>query len=648
MQFKHPEILYALFLLIIPIIVHLFQLRRFKKVPFTNIAFLKEVVTQTRKSSQLKKLLTLLARLLLVASIILAFSQPYLGAIKNNIETDTYIYLDNSFSMQAKSNNGELLKRAIQDIINGTKSLERIHLFTNNHVYKNLSGKDLKNTLLSIKYSPVKTNLNTVLLKIKTSFQHSKHAANVFLISDFQEINIPKDIKLDSLANFYISQLHPITTNNISIDSVYIAGQDNESIHLKTMLKNFGNNDENVSVSLFNNTILAGKSTAFIAKKSTTSIEFTIPVTNTFDGKLQIDDSYIPFDNSLFFTLHKPSKINVTAIGKNNHFLAKIYTKNEFNFISTPLQTFDYNTIEAQHLLILNEVASIPNELIAILKNFVSHGGNLVIIPPIDLHIDNYPIVRMLNLGKLTAINKNELAISTINFAHPFLKGVFEKQIKNFQYPTVKNSYEGIFKNATSILKLENNKSFISQVRINKGNIYWFSAPINSENSNFKSSPLIVPVFYNFGLHSIHPSQLYYTIGITNTFEVATHLPKDAVIHLITATEDFVPHQQIAAKKVTLITESNPSKSGIVTVQNQGEIVQKVAYNYNRSESDLSIINAKKYFKEDDNITYIDSVNDAFSVAVEGTNTTNLWHIFVILALLFSLVEILLLKFLKP
>ncbi|MFN3968968.1 BatA domain-containing protein, partial [Flavobacterium sp.] len=43
MQFKHPEILYFLFLLVIPILVHLFQLRRFKKEYFTNVQFLKEL-----------------------------------------------------------------------------------------------------------------------------------------------------------------------------------------------------------------------------------------------------------------------------------------------------------------------------------------------------------------------------------------------------------------------------------------------------------------------------------------------------------------------------------------------------------------------------------------------------------------------------
>ena len=116
MQFKHPELLYALLLLLIPIIVHLFQLRRFQKVDFTNVAFLKSVAIQTRKSSQLKKWLTLITRLLLLAAIIIAFAQPYFSKDDNlKLESETVIYLDNSFSMQAKGNQGELLKREVRN-----------------------------------------------------------------------------------------------------------------------------------------------------------------------------------------------------------------------------------------------------------------------------------------------------------------------------------------------------------------------------------------------------------------------------------------------------------------------------------------------------------------------------------------------------
>ena len=117
MQFKYPELLYALFLLLIPIFIHLFQLRRFQKVDFTNVAFLKKVTLQTRKSSQLKKWLTLLMRMLALASIIIAFAQPFTASKSAlNTQKETIIYIDNSFSMQAKGPQGPLLQRAAQDL----------------------------------------------------------------------------------------------------------------------------------------------------------------------------------------------------------------------------------------------------------------------------------------------------------------------------------------------------------------------------------------------------------------------------------------------------------------------------------------------------------------------------------------------------
>ena len=65
MQFKTPEILYFLTLLVIPLLVHLFQLQKYVKVPFTNVAFLQKIVEQNRKSSRIKKWLLLVTRLLL-------------------------------------------------------------------------------------------------------------------------------------------------------------------------------------------------------------------------------------------------------------------------------------------------------------------------------------------------------------------------------------------------------------------------------------------------------------------------------------------------------------------------------------------------------------------------------------------------------
>ena len=118
MQFYHPEVLYALALLIIPILVHLFQLRRFQKEYFTNVKFLKKISLQTRKSSRIKKWLILSTRLLALACIILAFAQPYIPSEKSDSSPiETVIYLDNSYSMQALGKKGRLLERSIQELL---------------------------------------------------------------------------------------------------------------------------------------------------------------------------------------------------------------------------------------------------------------------------------------------------------------------------------------------------------------------------------------------------------------------------------------------------------------------------------------------------------------------------------------------------
>src|SRR6218665_181670 len=154
MHFKHPEILYFLFLLIVPILVHLFQLRRFKTSYFTNVRFLKELAVQTRKSSKIKKRLLLATRLLLLTSIILAFAQPFFEAVDSkNASNEMYIVLDNSFSMQAKGKKGELLKRAVQELLENTPENTQFSLLTNTENFWNTDIKSSKSALQNLKYS---------------------------------------------------------------------------------------------------------------------------------------------------------------------------------------------------------------------------------------------------------------------------------------------------------------------------------------------------------------------------------------------------------------------------------------------------------------------------------------------------------------
>jgi len=647
MQFKHPEILYALFLLIIPIIVHLFQLRKFQKVPFTNVQFLKRIELKTRKSSKLKKLLVLLSRLLLLASLIFVFAQPFYSKLKNNTVQDTYIYIDNSLSMQAKGEQGELLKRAVQDIIENNKDPENIHLITNDNEWYNLNTKELKNILVSLDYYPIKQDLTTVLFKIN-SHKKNNNTTKSILISDFQNININNDFQKGTISNHNFVQIAPIKKSNISIDSVYISNLNNETIRLKVLVKSHYTKAQKIPISLYNDAVLIGKSTVDIPENNTAEVEFSIPFSGAINGRISIVDDNLSFDNDLYFVINKTDKINVLSIGGSNDFLSKIYTDDEFSFGESSLKNLDYNLLNNQNLIILNELENIPNSLINSLSDAISNGINLVIIPNSNINITSYNMLfRKLNVGAINSKNENELAITDINFSHPFFQNVFEKQVKNFQYPKVNNYYPSTLRNSSSLIKFENETNFISQLKARNNTIYWLASAINIDNSNFKNSPLIVPIFYNFGKYSYKKSQLNYIIGRTNEIEVKVTLQKDNILEFSNTSENFIPLQLVGNNSVKITTTNQPMIGGIYSIKNNEKFLKNIAYNYNREESVLEYLNMEELTKENSNYKYFTSVKDAFDAINEENKTNNLWQLFLIVSLLFIVVEILLLKFLK-
>ncbi|MFD0990907.1 VWA domain-containing protein [Mariniflexile jejuense] len=641
MQFKNPELLYALFLLLIPIIIHLFQLRKFKKEAFTNVAFLKEATIQTRKSSQIKKWLILCTRLLLLAAIVLAFAQPFTTNSNTfNLKKETVIYLDNSFSMQAKGNQGELLKRAIQDLINNVPDDEILSIITNDNVYRNTTIKAIKNDLLQLNYSTNQLSYDAALLKSNTFFSKQKNTLrNLIFISDFQLKNNPFSSKNDSLTNIHLVQLKPVNTNNVSIDSAYIAATTATAIELKVLLKNSGKAIENLPVSLFNNNQLIAKTSVAITDKTETT--FSLPFNEVINGKITIDDANLQFDNSLFFNINKTSKINVLVVNADDDsFLKRIYTEDEFNYTSTSENQLNYSIIDQQHLIILNELNSIPNALIAALKSFTNQGGELIVIPSIAINLESYNAF-LINFGmNFNNSIQTEKRITTINYSHPlYNKGVFEKQVDNFQYPKTNSFYPVSSSSGSSVLKFEDGKAFLLQ---NK-HAFVFSSALKNENSSFKNSPLIVPTLYNIGKFSFKNPDIYYTIGNENTFDVETQLQQDAVLTLVNDAENIIPKQQYFNNKVIINTSETPSIASIFTVKNNTEAIKNVSYNYNRNESNLvyNVLSSSK------NITISSSISEIFDTIKSDAKINALWKWFVIFALALLLIEMGILKYFK-
>lgn len=642
MQFKHPEVLYFLFLLVIPILVHLFQLRRFKKEYFTNVQFLKELSIQTRKSSVIKKWLLLITRLMLLTFLILAFAQPFFAAkdsTKNSNEM--YIILDNSYSMQAKGKKGELLKRAVQDLLEHTPDAQNFSLITNSDNYWNTDIKSVQKDLQNLKYSASPFRLDNLIAKVNA--RKSAFNKDIIVITDAVgvEDNQAKSFRKEDNVYFIIPEAEQ--KNNISIDSVYIQQTLDNFYEIGVKLSANGEDFKDIPIALYNKNKLAAKTVINFETKEKT-MNFTIPKED-FHGYVSVTDKGLAYDNTYYFSISKPSKTDVISIGDTDksNFLSRIYTADEFNYNNFPLANLDYNSLEKQDAIVLNELKDIPQALQTTLKSFVNKGGNLVLIPAQESNATELnAFVSNFGALKFNTAAQSEKKVTKINFSHPLFSTVFEKKIDNFQYPSTKVSF-GLSSTTPSVLSYDDQSAFLTSLSNDLSSVYVFAAPINKGNSNFQNSPLIVPTFYNMAQNAQKTGVNAIVIGESQPFVTDALLSKDEILTVKNSTESFIPVQQLLNTKVKMSFNDNPAEAGNFGIFNGTNLVQNISFNYNRTESNLALANpdVAGNFKE------IEDIETVFNTIHTDRTDTQIWKWFVILALLFLALELLIQKFVK-
>ena len=641
MQFLHPEYFYALPALLIPIFIHLFQLRRFKKYAFTNVALLQKIRFQSRKSSQLKKWLILIMRLLAMAFMILAFSQPYFSNQKStNVPSETVLYLDNSFSMQALGANGPLFKRAVQDVISGIDEGQKISLFMNDISYQSTTLKDIKNKLLNLNYSPNQLSLSNVILKGASLFSNSKSSLKTLLvISDFQKQDQEILADIDTTLRVILVPLKPLNTANDYIDRISIEPSLNANNLLNVTAKTTTKSRDSIAITLFEGDKIIGKSILEKSKNYKTS--FVIQKKDGFKGRLSIEDSQVYYDDIFYFNIPKKSKIAVLAINDNTSsaFLKKIYSKDEFIFKSQDYKALDFSQIKNTNLIVLNGVNDISIALKNSLKDFMTNGGITVLIPGDQGNISSYnQLISTQTNHSLKPIKSQEKSVTGLEFDHFILKEVFKTKVTNFQYPSV-NSYYPITTLTNKILSFEDQQAFLSQFN----SLFLFTASLSLNNSNFKKSPLIVPTLYNIGRYSLVNPPLQYFTETKNSFDLKVDLQKDHILKLSRNKEEFIPLQSNLNSKVRIITEKLPNEPGHYAVIKGNDTITHISYNYNRKESLLA------YYNLSDMKGCI--INNALPITLKNlnseSNVTWLWKWFIIFALILLAFEMLILKYFK-
>lgn len=674
MSWLYPLFFAALASIAIPIIIHLFNFRRFKRIYFTNVALLQEVQQETRSQRNLKHILVLMARIFAITFLVLAFVQPYIPAATGGSQqgvTAVSVYVDNSFSMSSVGKEGELLQAAknkARDIASAYSSTDLYQLLTADFEGKHqrlVNREDFLRMVDEVQVSPVSRKLSDIISRQKEALNKDPYAQRIaYILSDYQQNMV--DVGAINADTSIVTELVKLEANpkaNLSIDSVWLITpyvQANKSAQLMVRVKNFGDEQENIPLTLKINNVQKGLANFSIGKNETKNLEltFTASATGWQNAEVAVMDAPITFDDKLFFSFEVKQEIKILSIypDEPSNYLGAVYGKIDEYYKLTQVsdKQLDYSAFPQYSLIVLDGVKTISSGLSEELKKFVSSGGSLVVFPPavdkLDASLNGF--LATLGAGQWLGYTEQNAKVVYLNAEHPVFRNTFEKLADNIDKPIIQKYFTIAATSGEPIMRLQNGQPFLTHYTAENGHVYLFNSPLNGQWNNFASHALFVPIMFNMALNSVINPDLFYTIGDGKLVKLnLAGQGKDQVYKLKLDKAELIPQMVIKENKLNLAAGPELKEPGnyTLTTGNKDAGVQ-VAFNYDRNES------ANSYFSEEQltevitlpNIRVLKNTPKGIAQAiVEADKGVQLWRYCIMFGLFFLLCEVLLLRFLK-
>lgn len=686
MLFANPLILWGLFAISVPIIIHLFNLQRYKKVYFTNVRFLKQLQQQSRRQSALRHWLALLFRILAIIALVLAFAKPFIPSSVGNISESgeiASIYIDNSFSMGAEGRNGLLIHEAINKaraIKDSHSRSDKFNFLTNDFLaihHRIFSDDELTNFIDDVDISPAVKDLRDVLNR-QYDLLNSETDINktVYIISDFQRnISSFEGFKPDTNIRHFMLHLEPVRQTNLSLDTCWFetpAQQPGQIVALNVTITNHSDSTrEQVPVKL----IINGTQRALTSfdinpgGSETGSLTFSIRETGIHHGFVELSDYPVTFDDRLYFSFQVLSSINVLSIFDQSPgpYLRALFGHDSlFSFTETNVRQLNYAELNRQQLIILNGLNTISSGLASELGRFVESGGSLFIIPSALMNQDSYNSwLRTLNTTTFAGLDTMRLRMTEVNVLHPLFRDVFEpragrpKELSpDTDLPWVNRRYKFVLpprKALQTLISLKDTDPFLVADSYGEGNIYVMASPLDAGATTFPVHAIFVPTLYKMALLSIPRQDIYNKVGTQESVGIGNLSPGSGQVFQLSASDGnfkFIPGHRTINYNTRLFALDAIKTAGNYHLTADNDTLLVLSFNYDRRESAPDYLSVDELYDMAENVGITNFVVISESERPVGQVISDLhrgrqlWKYFIIAALVFLLAEIAALRFL--
>jgi hypothetical protein len=677
MEFIHPERLWLLSLLLIPIIIHLFHFRRQKVLYFSSLKFIRFIEQENKSTQKLRHILVLISRCLALISIVLAFALPIIPLNQNGTnggKNVLAIYIDNSFSMTAIGEEGELLSEAremAKRMLEKTPLETRILLFTNKMdgiEQRLLTKMEALSYLDQIEPTSIRRNIGDVLSWQK-NFLDKENAEverlktrQIVLLSDFQSSTFKTEhTKGDKTANYYAFQLLPEDPGNLFIDSVWFAtpvhkvGEPNE---LFVRLQN-DSKSERVNLEL-SAKFGQQRRTMFLDiapnEQRTTSFPFTEKGTGFKQGMVSISDKQLYWDDDFYFAYEVAKSAEVLILNSENAStkVAKVFSVEPFyHTTSIPSTNYTKDLLNQTNLVVLNGLNDIPSGLITDLAEFHDKGGAVFVIPGNQINRSDYgDLTSGLELPSLGEVMTEGLKLNDIRYKDPFFIGVFEKENQALNLPNVRKAYRTNAGNAFQLLSFRSDAPLFVRSGINS---FLLTTALQEDFGNFTANAIFPTLLLRAGEFSSQNFPLFATIGVDANIPIQREVSSEQPLKLVSGKNSFIPSTQKSSGQTKISIAGMEAierlKAGTYFIQNE-DTLGLLAVNYDRKESAMKQQTSSEIIDElkskgIKNIKF-NTVKDGQSLSeIQIDKPYEYWRSFLILGLLFVLIEMALIKFWK-
>jgi len=664
MSFVYPLFLLAGLTLAIPVIIHLFNLRRYKTVMFPSIRFLKNIQLSSRKQSQLRYRLLLAARLLFLAALILAFAQPFLNSNKaadkgNKLQV---IYIDNSQSMSVKKGQRMVLDIAKDNAARKIKSAmpgSQFIILTNDNPqsYYPVGTEKALQYVGNIDLSASQKNVSQILSTVQSLGTQDQNGAkshtqvDFYYYSDFQTCAFPATPEQSLLqgVSFHAMPVKGDDQGDIYIDTAYLlmpvlqTGKTNKLI-VKTGLSGKSGADNPVLQLYINGQMKSAATLDFTKGKGRTdTLGFAVNDAGWQKIELVVNDVSVKYDDTFRIAARCTPNLSVLEVneGTSNPFIQAAFRAGDgFRLMPTDVHNLPQDW-KKYNLVIFNGLTSLDADLGHKIADALQDGATICIFPgkPHDGSQFNAGM-QLLGNVQFQGIDTAVQTVSTIQQGSDLVKELFEKLPDNVQLPVTKWHYiikAGLDANQQSVMSFRNGDPFLAKYTPLNGILYLCADPADLESGNFPASYFFTPFLYRMAMQSGTGSIYAISSGSGVPASVSlTNATRRTTIHVSGKGFDVIPPQRPRGSGLDVYVDQVVKQPGFYDLTAQDNDTVRVALNMDKSEARLEYrdLAALKNTWQNSNVFWSEINENTGATGSGDANTFPIWKILVMLALI--------------